>query len=147
MSSYSSKLTLDLPFDEAIELLTAALKTEGFGILTSIDMKAVLKQKLDIEFQRYTILGACNPLLAHKALQIEQEVGLLLPCHIVVYENSADVTTISIADPLVILDVADNRQLAPLAAEVAARLRRVADTLNNLNNNQTKTSKLFSEEK
>ncbi len=129
MSSYSYKLVVNLPFDGAIEQLTAALKTEGFGILTSIDMKAVLKEKLDVDFRRYTILGACNPPLAHQALQIEQEVGLLLPCHIVVYENDENSTTIAIADPLVILDVADNRRLAPLAAEVAARLRRVVDVL------------------
>ncbi len=129
MSSYSSVVEVALPFDEAIEKLTAVLKTEGFGILTSIDMKAVLKEKLGVEFQRYTILGACNPPLAHQALQIEQEVGLLLPCHIVVYEDGETASTISIADPLVILDVADNHQLAPLAAEVAARLHRVADAL------------------
>jgi len=129
MSSYSSKLVVNLPFDGAIEQLTAALKTEGFGILTSIDMKAVLKEKLDVDFQRYTILGACNPPLAHHALQIEQEVGLLLPCHIVVYENDENSTTISIADPLVILNVVDNRRLMSLATEVAARLRRVEDVL------------------
>ncbi len=129
MSSYSLVVEVAVPFDEAMEKLTAALKTEGFGVLTSIDMKAVLKEKLGVEFQRYTILGACNPPLAHQALQIEQEVGLLLPCHIVVYENGETASTISIADPLVILDVADNRQLAPLAAEVAARLHRVADAL------------------
>lgn len=129
MSSYSSKLVVNLPFDGAIEQLTAALKTEGFGILTSIDLKAVLKEKLDVDFQRYTILGACNPPLAHHALQIEQEVGLLLPCHIVVYENDENSTTISIADPLVILNVVDNRRLMSLATEVAARLRRVEDVL------------------
>lgn len=132
MSSYNSKLVVNLPFDEAIEQLTAALKTEGFGILTRIDMKAVLKEKLGVEFQRYTILGACNPPLAHQALQIEQDVGLLLPCHIVVYENGENSATISIADPLVILGVVDNHRLKPLATEVVARLQRVEDVLRQL---------------
>lgn len=130
-SDYGFRTTLNVPFDTAIEQTTAALKAEGFGILTEIDVKNTLKQKLDVDFQRYTILGACNPPLAHKALQAEHEIGLLLPCNVIVYEAGDNKTTVSIVDPLLMLDVAGSTELHDVATEAKTRLTRVLDTLKN----------------
>ncbi len=130
-SDYGFRTTLNVPFDTAIEQTTAALKAEGFGILTEIDVKNTLKQKLDVDFQRYTILGACNPPLAHKALQSEHEIGLLLPCNVIVYEAGDNKTTVSIVDPLLMLDVAGSDALHDVATEAKTRLTRVLDALKN----------------
>ncbi|MCB0168237.1 MAG: DUF302 domain-containing protein, partial [Anaerolineae bacterium] len=97
---YGLKTTLDVAYETAIELATSALKAEGFGVLTEIDVKATLKKKLDIDFRRYIILGACNPNLAHQALQTELELGLLLPCNVIVYENDEGQSVVSIVDPI-----------------------------------------------
>ncbi len=130
-SSYGFRTTLHVPFETAIEKTTTALKAEGFGILTEIDVKSTLKKKLDVDFQRYTILGACNPPLAYQALQTELEVGLLLPCNVIVYETGENETVVSIVDPDKMLAATENDDLCQVAAEAKKRLARVADALKN----------------
>jgi uncharacterized protein (DUF302 family) len=125
---YSITVRTRLGFEEAIEAVTAALKEQGFGILTEIDVKATMKQKLDIDVAPYRILGACNPPLAHRALQIDPEVGLLLPCNVVVRAEDGD-TVVSIMDPGIIARVADNPDLVEVAAEARVRLEKVAAAL------------------
>ncbi len=127
-TTYQFSARVPLTYDDAVARVTAELKKEGFGVLTEIDVKATLKQKLDVEFRRYTILGACNPVLAHQALQEELEIGLLLPCNVIVYEVNGG-SVISIVDPLVMLGVVDNPALKQVAAEAQARLRRVAEAV------------------
>jgi uncharacterized protein (DUF302 family) len=127
---YGMRVHLDLPYDAAIERATAALKAEGFGVLTTIDVKATLKQKLDVDFRRYVILGACNPSLAYRALSTELEIGLLLPCNVIVYETEDGAgSVVSIVDPHAMLGTGINPALAPVADEAAARLRRVLASL------------------
>jgi len=117
---------LDQPLDAAIDLVMSALKDEGFGVLTSIDVRATLKEKIDVDFIPYVILGACNPSLAHRALLADKEVGLLLPCNVIVFEED-DRSTVNIVNPEVMLSHGpDNGALPGIAAEAAARLRRVA---------------------
>jgi uncharacterized protein (DUF302 family) len=114
---------------EAIERVAAALKTEGFGILTQIDVQDTLKKKIQVEFRPYVILGACNPSLAYRALTLDPRVGLLLPCNVVVYEAPAGGAVVSIADPRAMFTVADNPALARIVEEADQRLRRVAAVL------------------
>ena len=114
--------------DEALERVTDALKREGFGILTQIDVKDTLKKKLDVDFRRYLILGACNPSLAHKALSTDAQIGLLLPCNVVVQEADGG-AIVSIADPRAMFTVVDNPELAPIVDEADHRLRRVMASL------------------
>jgi uncharacterized protein (DUF302 family) len=118
-----------LAFPDTIQAATAALKQEGFGVLTEIDVKATLKTKLGVDYQPYVILGACNPQLAYRGLQAEPELGLLLPCNVIVYDNGDGTSTVSIVDPLQMLGVVDNPALQPIADEANARLRRVIDHL------------------
>jgi uncharacterized protein (DUF302 family) len=108
--------------------VAAALKEEGFGILTEIDVKATLKKKLDADFRKYVILGACNPPLAHRALSAELEIGLLLPCNVIVYEED-DGSVVSIVDPISMLGVVESPELEPVASEARARLERVGKAL------------------
>ncbi len=115
-------------FEQAVQKTTAALKEEGFGVLTEIDVKETLKKKLDVEFRRYVILGACNPSLARRALEAEGQIGLLLPCNVVVQEAPEGVV-VSIADPKAMFALVDNAALAPVAEEAYARVRRVFDSL------------------
>jgi uncharacterized protein (DUF302 family) len=122
------RVRLDVPYEEAIERVTAALKEEGFGVLTEIDVKATMKQKLDADFRKYAILGACNPPLAHKALSTDLEIGLLLPCNVIVYEEDGG-SVVSIVDPISMLGVVDSAELKPVADEAGARLERVAKAL------------------
>ncbi|MCC6169784.1 MAG: DUF302 domain-containing protein [Caldilineaceae bacterium] len=135
LSDYAFETKLALPYEAAVEKVTAALKEEGFGVLTSIDVKSTFKQKLDVDFRKYAILGACNPTLAHRSLSQEPAVGLLLPCNVIVYEEEGDpahaqkVTVISIVDPVAMLEAANSPALAPVAQEAQARLRRVAAAL------------------
>ena len=127
---YGLKTTLNIPYETAIEQATAALKAEGFGVLTEIDVKATLKKKLDADFRPYIILGACNPNLAHQALQTELDLGLLLPCNVIVYENDEGQSVVSIIDPIMMMGVIENEALSLVANEAKARLQRVIAALN-----------------
>ena len=126
--SLGLEVKVAVPYEQAIAKVTAALKEQGFGVLTSIDVRATLKQKLGVDFRPYTILGACNPPLAHKALSADLDIGLLLPCNVIVYAVE-DGTVISIADPLAMLKLADNPALNEMAQEARARLERVVAAL------------------
>ena len=116
-------------FDEAVTQVTAALKAEGFGVLTEIDVKDTLKKKLDVDFRPYKILGACNPPLAYRALSTAPEVGLLLPCNVTVSYIEDNVTEVAIIDPLSMLGFVQHPDLEPVAEEARARLDRVAKAL------------------
>ena len=126
---YGFRTTIPVAYAQAIPLVTDALKTEGFGILTEIDVRATLKMKLDVEVKPYIILGACNPKLAYRGLQAEPELGLLLPCNVIVYDNGDGTSTVSIVDPLQMLGVVGNPALQPIAEEADGRLRRVLAAL------------------
>jgi uncharacterized protein (DUF302 family) len=127
---YGFGTTLNVPYEEAVEKVTAALKTQGFGVLTQIDVQATLKQKLNVDHRRYVILGACNPPLAHRALQAEPGVGLLLPCNVIVYEGEqAGESVVSIVDPLMMMQVSENPELASVAAQAEEKLRKVVAEL------------------
>jgi uncharacterized protein (DUF302 family) len=119
---------LDLPYAQAVERVTAALKDQGFGVLTEIDVQATLKKKLGVDFRKYVILGACNPPLAHQALNADLEIGLLLPCNVIVYEDDG-ASVVAIIDPIAMLEVAGNPALETVAREARARLRRVIAAL------------------
>ena len=125
-TNYGFGVTVPLPYRDAVERTREELAKEGFGVLTEIDVAATLKQKLDADFRPYVILGACNPPLAHRALTAEPEVGLLLPCNVIVYAGEDPGTSVvSAMDPQAALALTANPAVAPLAAEVGARLRRV----------------------
>src|SRR4030067_2019769 len=115
MSGYGISKKLGCGYEEAVEKTRAALAAEGFGVLTEIDVKAVLKKKLDKDFRKYIILGACNPALAYKALTLETEIGLFLPCNVIVYENDRAETVVSAVDPTVAMSMIDNPALASVA--------------------------------
>lgn len=115
-------------FEQAIEKVTEELKKEGFGVLTSIDVKETLKKKINVDFKKYTILGACNPPLAYQALQAEEELGLLLPCNVIVYEKN-DKTIVSVFDPNIMAYLIDNPQMKPVAEEVKSKLKRVLEAV------------------
>lgn len=130
ITGYATRTLLDLPYEQAIEKVTSALKEEGFGVLTEIDVQATLKQKLDVDFRKYMILGACNPSLAHEALKVENEIGLLLPCNVIVYEDDGK-SVVSIVDPVSMFGVVKNPDLDSVAEEARARLQRVIKSLQN----------------
>jgi uncharacterized protein (DUF302 family) len=125
---YGIETRLDVPYDQAVERVTAALKEEGFGVLTEIDVKATLKKKLDEDFRRYVILGACNPPLAHRALTAELDIGLLLPCNVIVYEDDGG-SVVSALDPGIMVQVTADPELAPIAHEARERLERAIGSL------------------
>ena len=116
-------------FEQAVEKATAALKSEGFGVLTQIDVKDTLKKKLNVDFRRYLILGACNPMLAHRALDAEPQIGLLLPCNVVVQEVPEGGVSVSIADPRAMFSMVENAALTPVMEEADQRLRRVMSSI------------------
>jgi len=127
--SYGFGTMLDVPFDVAVERTTAALKAEGFGVLTTIDVAQTLKEKLNVDFEQYVILGACNPQLAYRALAAEHELGLLLPCNVIVHEHEGK-SAVSVVDPAQMLGlVGENPELAAVAREAGDRLRRVVTSL------------------
>ena len=128
VTDYAYRTKLNLPYEQAVEKITAALKEEGFGVLTEIDVKATLKKKLEADFRNYVILGACNPPLAHQALNTELEIGLLLPCNVIVYEENGG-SVVSIVDPISMLGVVENPELSPVADEARTRLQRVIEAL------------------
>ncbi len=121
---YGTSKEVALPFEQAVEKVTEELKKEGFGVLTTIDVKETLKKKLNVDVPRYIILGACNPPFAHKALQVEEEIGLLLPCNVIVYEKDGR-TRVSVFDPMIMSVIIENNDMVPVALEVKARLDRV----------------------
>jgi uncharacterized protein (DUF302 family) len=121
---YGFSKTVDMPYEQVIDKVTTELKKEGFGVLTSIDVKETLKQKINVDFKKYAILGACNPPIAHRALQEEEELGLLLPCNVIVYEKD-NKTRVSIFDPMVMTWIMENDNIKPIATEVQERLQRV----------------------
>jgi uncharacterized protein (DUF302 family) len=127
-SEYGFKKQLGVPYEEAISKVTAALKEEGFGVLTEIDVKSTLKTKLDLDFRKYVILGACNPTMAHKALSTELDIGLLLPCNVIVYEDGKS-SVVSAIDPLSAMSIVDNPELKDIADTVASKLKKVVDSL------------------
>ena len=120
-----------LPYEQAVQRTTELLKEEGFGVLTQIDVKQTLKEKLGVDFCRYVILGACNPPLAHRAFQAELQIGLLLPCNVVVYEDDGG-SAVAFMDPAVALGVVGNDALEPIAEEARGRLLRVREKLASL---------------
>lgn len=130
-STYGMQINLEeIPYEEAVEQATEALKEEGFGVLTEIDVKSTLKEKLDVDFRPYVILGACNPPLAKQALDAELEVGALLPCNVIVYsDESGEGSVVSAVEPMTMLGVVDNPELTPIAEDVKERLRRVLQSL------------------
>ena len=117
---------VDLGFDEAIEKVTAALQTEGFGVLSDIDVAAKMKEKLDKDMPGYRILGACNPALAYEAISAVSDIGLLLPCNVVVREDETGHIHVEFMDPASVLSLVDHHGIEPLAAEVKLKLQRVA---------------------
>ena len=129
MTAFGIQKTLDLGFDETLAKVPEALKAEGFGVLTEIDVQATLKKKLDVDFRRYRILGACNPPFAHRALQHSLDVGMLLPCNVIVYETDEGKTVVSAVDPMQTLAARGDAALQPLAEEVRRKLQRVVDSL------------------
>ena len=128
MSYYFSK-TLKLPFEQAIQHVTEALSNKGFGVLTTIDVRATMKKKLDLDFRPYTILGACNPQFAHKALQSEDKIGTMLPCNVVVQEAGKDQVEVSAVDPAASMQAVSNPKQRRKAKEVIDMLKQVIDGL------------------
>jgi uncharacterized protein (DUF302 family) len=128
MAHYGFGKKTSYSFEQAIERVTEELKKEGFGVLTTIDVRETLKKKLNVDFKNYVILGACNPPFAHKALTSEEEIGLLLPCNVIVYEKEGGVN-VSAFDPMSMTKVMDNPAIGPIADEIQARLKRVIAAL------------------
>ena len=126
---YYFKTTLDLPYDQAVEKVRSALAEENFGVLTEIDVRGTLKKKLDVDFKPYVILGACNPPLAYKTLQAEEQIGLMLPCNVVVQEAPGGGSMVAALNPLVAMQSVGNPDLEPTAKEVTLKLKQVIQAL------------------
>jgi uncharacterized protein (DUF302 family) len=126
---YAFSTVLNTSYDNAISLVKEALKEEGFGVLTEIDVKATLKKKLDREFRKYVILGACNPPYAHRSLEADLDVGLLLPCNVIVYETDDKTAYIAAINPISALEVIQSQELRNIAEEVSEKLSRVVEKL------------------
>jgi uncharacterized protein (DUF302 family) len=127
--SYTFSKTVDDSFDDAVERVTARLAEEGFGVLTTIDVSSTLKNKLDVDFQRYTILGACNPNYAYKALQAEDKIGVMLPCNVIVQQKDGEKVEVSAVDPMASMQAVDNPSLGEIATEVKQKLQSVIEGL------------------
>jgi uncharacterized protein (DUF302 family) len=127
--SYSFSQITNLNYDEAITKVTEELKKEGFGVLTQIDVQNTLKQKLDKDFRRYMILGACNPPFAYQALTTELEIGVMLPCNVIVYENPDGKATVAAVDPMKTISSVGNPKLKPIAKEITVRLKKVIEAM------------------
>ena len=128
-TKYALRVELNEPYEKAIEDVTGALKEQGFGVLTTIDIKEALRQKLDKDFRRYVILGACNPVLAHQALEVDLEVGVLLPCNVIVYETSENSSVVAAMAPLPTMGMVGAEKLNPIAKEADQRLRKALGQL------------------
>ena len=122
--NYGISKTVSHSYEQAVDRVTEELKKEGFGVLTTIDVQETLKKKLGVDFTRYVILGACNPPLAHKALLAEEQIGLLLPCNVIVYETKG-ATVVAAFDPMMMVTVLENEAMRPIADEVRKKLERV----------------------
>ena len=129
MTTYYFNKTLEMSFEDAIARVTEELKKEGFGVLTEVDVQATLKKKLNADFRPYRILGACNPPLAHQALQAESHIGLMLPCNVIVQDAGNGRIDVAAIDPLVAMARVDNSGLEPVATEAQSRLKRVIENL------------------
>ena len=127
---YGMTITLDLPYEKAVPAVKAALQEQGFGVLTEIDAQATLKEKLGHDMESYIILGACNPQLAHRALDLYRQIGLLLPCNVVVRAEGDTRSVVSALDPQVMVSVPENEDLRPIADDAGQRIRAALDTLN-----------------
>lgn len=127
--SYYFARTLPIAFDEAVHRVTDALQREGFGIITQIDVAETLKRKLDVTFRNYRILGACNPALAHEALQLEDKVGTMLPCNVIVQDAGTGKTEVAAIDPVASMQAIPNERLKQAAERVQAKLKRAIETL------------------
>ena len=128
MTYYFNKI-LDIGYEEALVKVTAELQKEGFGVLTEIDVKETLKKKMDVDFKKYKILGACNPPFAYKALQAEDKIGVMLPCNVIVVEISEGKTEVSAVDPIASMQAIENPDLREVAEQVQAKLKKVIDNL------------------
>lgn len=128
MNYYFSKI-IDMDFENAVEKTTEELKKEGFGVLTDIDVKQTLKKKLDVDFRKYRILGACNPLFAYKALQTERKIGLMLPCNVIVQEIEIGKIEIAAIDPIASMQAVDNSKLAEIGEHVSKKLQKVIEQI------------------
>ncbi|GBD93428.1 hypothetical protein BMS3Abin05_01011 [bacterium BMS3Abin05] len=128
-TGYGFTRNVDLSYEQAIEKVTEELKKEGFGILTEIDVTATLKKKLDVDFKPYKILGACNPPFAYKALQAEEQIGLMLPCNVIVYVNDSGETVVSAVDPVASMQAVDNPGLGEVAQTIQGKLKLVIERL------------------
>ncbi len=129
MRYYFNKTIPDKSFEEAIEMVTETLKSEGFGVLTEIDVKATLKKQIDVDFKRYTILGACNPHFAYKALNNEDKIGVFLPCNVIVEEHENGGVEVSAVDPVASMISVKNKNLGEIAYEVQQKLKRVIESI------------------
>lgn len=128
--SYHNSKTVATNFEDTIEKVTEELKKEGFGVLTEIDVKETLKRKLDVDFRNYTILGACNPPLAYKALSEEENIGVMLPCNVIVQEKDGGVVQVSAINPMESMKSVENPNLEEVASTVSSKLAKVLENLN-----------------
>jgi len=128
-TKYAYKTVVSLSFEEAVQKVTEELKKEGFGVLTEIDVKDTLKKKLDVDFRKYKILGACNPPNAYKALRAETDIGLMLPCNVIVYESEGGQTVVAAVDPVASMRAVENPGLEATALEVRRKLQRVIEAI------------------